>query len=140
MTAKVRALLLGSALVLGLSFPAFTQQAANDEGNKDTASQQTVEKKHKAAKEDRWEGIVIRSSKENSTLTVRKIGSKSEKTVHYDNSTLFTSQEHGSKQVNHINADQIQDNDRVICLGTFDDKGGLHATLISKRLSNALSK
>jgi len=70
---------------------------------------------------------------------VRKIGSNSDKAVHYDSSTIFTSQEHG-KHATHISADQIQDNDRVICLGTFDDKGDLHATLISKRLSNPLSK
>lgn len=140
MVRKAFALLFGSALVLALSVPVLAQEGSNAEGAKETASLQTGEKKGKAAKEDRWEGIVIRSNKDKSTLTVRKIGSNSEKTVHYDSSTIFTSQEHRSKHVNHINADQIQDNDRVICLGTFDDKGDLHATLISKRLSNPLSR
>jgi hypothetical protein len=140
MLRKVFALLFGFALVLAFSTPVLTQEGSNAAGAKEAASQQTGENKGKAAKQDRWEGIVIRSNKDKSTLTVRKIGSKAEKAVHYDSSTLFTSQEHGSKQVNHISADQIQDNDRVICLGTFDDKGDMHATLISKRLSNPLSR
>jgi hypothetical protein len=137
MVRKTLAVLFGSALVLALSIPLLAQEGSNNAG---AASQQTSEKKGKAAKESRWEGIVVRSNKDKSTLTVRKIGSNSEKTVHYDSSTVLTSQEHGSKHVNHINADQIQDNDRVICLGTLDDKGDLHATLISKRLSNPLSR
>lgn len=140
MVRRALALLFGSALVLALSLPVLTQEGSNAAGAKQTASQQTGEKKGKAAKENRWEGIVVRSNKDKSTLTVRKIGSHAEKTVHYDSSTIFTSQEHGSKQVNHISADQIQDNDRVICLGSLDDKGDLHATLISKRLSNPLSR
>ena len=138
MARKAFALLFGSALVLVLSIPALTQEPSDAGAGKQTASPHT--KNGKAARESRWEGIVIRSNKDKSTLTVRKIGSKAEKTVHYDSSTVLTSQEHGSKQVNHINADQIQDNDRVICLGTLDEKGDLHATLISKRLSNPLSR
>ncbi len=84
----------------------------------------------------RWEGIVVRSSSEKSTLDVRKRGGNVEKTIHYDSSTKWTSQEHGSKKVNNIDASQIKDGDRVICLGTYDDKGDFHATLISKRLTN----
>jgi hypothetical protein len=45
-------------------------------------------------------------------------------------------QEHGSKTVNDIDASQVKDNDRVICKGTYDKDGVLHATLISKRLSH----
>src|SRR5690348_9067215 len=140
MARKAFALLFGSALVLVLSIPALTQEASDAGAGKQTASPHTNAKNGKAAKEARWEGIVIRSNKDKSTLTVRKIGSNTEKTVHYDSSTIITSQEHGSKKVNHITADQIQDNDRVICLGAYDKKGDLHATLISKRLSNPLSK
>ena len=83
----------------------------------------------------RWEGIVTRSSKDKSTLTVRKRGSSAEKIIHYDSSTQWTSQEHGSKKVNNIDASQVKDGDRVICRGTYDEKGEFHATLISKRLS-----
>ena len=91
--------------------------------------------KAKADKEGRWEGHVIRSSEQNSTLTVRKVGSSLEKTVRYDSSTHWVSQEHGSKRVNDINAGQVKDGDRVICTGTWDKDGVLHATLISKRLT-----
>ncbi len=59
-----------------------------------------------------------------------------EKTVQYDSSTKWVSQEHGSKKVNDIDASQVKDNDRVICKGTWDKEGVLHATLISKRLSH----
>jgi hypothetical protein len=89
----------------------------------------------KAAKQGRWEGIIIRSNKDNSTLTVRQRGATTEKTVQYDSSTKWVSQEHGSKKVNPIDATQVNDNDRVICVGTWDKKGVLHASLISKRLT-----
>jgi hypothetical protein len=90
----------------------------------------------KAAKEARWEGVIIRSDKDKSTLTVRKVGSALEKTVVYDSSTKWVSQEHGSKKVNDIDSSQVKDNDRVICQGTYDKDSVLHATLISKRLSH----
>jgi hypothetical protein len=93
----------------------------------------------KMAKEDRWEGVVIRSSSDKSTLTVRKVGSSVEKTVLYDSSTKWVSQEHGSKKVNDIDASQVKDGDRVICLGSYDKDGVLHATTISKRLSHPSS-
>ena len=90
----------------------------------------------KPAKQDRWEGMVIRTNQDKSTLNVRKVGSSVEKTVAYDSSTKWVSQEHGSKTVNDIDASQVKDNDRVICKGTYDKDGVLHATLISKRLSH----
>ena len=89
----------------------------------------------KAAKEARWEGHIIRSSKDESKLTVRKVGSSDEKTVQYDSSTRWVSQEHGSKKVNDIDSSQVKDGDRVITEGTLDKDGVLHATLISKRLT-----
>ena len=84
----------------------------------------------------RWEGIVIRSSPDKSTLTVRKVGSSDEKTIQYDSSTQWVSQEHGSKKVNNVDSSQVKDGDRVICKGTLDKGGVLHASLISKRLSH----
>jgi hypothetical protein len=83
----------------------------------------------------RLEGIILRSDKDKGTLTVRQRGSTQEKTVQYDSSTQWTSQEHHSKKINTIDASQVKDNDRVIVLGKYD-KGVLHATLISKRLTN----
>jgi hypothetical protein len=95
------------------------------------------EKMGKTAKPDRWEGVIIRSSPDKSTLTVRKVGSSVEKIMQYDSSTRWVSQEHGSKKVNDIEASQVKDGDRVICTGTWDKDGVLHATLISKRLSHS---
>ena len=140
MTKKLFTLLFTSVFVLALSLPIFAQEGSQKEESKETPAQEKAEKKHKgkAAKQARWEGMVVRSNKDQSTLTVRKAGSSVEKTIHYDGSTEFTSQEHRSKKVNVIDANQIKDDDRVICLGNYDDKGEFHATLISKRLTNPL--
>ncbi len=100
-------------------------------------AQEKMEKMDKLTKQDRWEGVVSRSSQDQSTLTVRKVGSTDQRIVQYDSSTKWVSQEHGSKKVNDIDASQVKDGDRVICRGTWEKKGGvLHATLISKRLSH----
>ena len=123
MVKRLFRLLFVSALALATSAP-FVQSAP---------AQENVEK---TEKQDRWEGNVIRTSKDKSTLTVRQVGASTEKTVAYDSSTKWVSQAHGSKQVNEIDASQVKDGDRVICLGTFDKDGVLHATLISKRLSH----
>jgi hypothetical protein len=114
-------LLCASVLVFLLSTPVFAQATPT---------------KTKTAKEARWEGNVVRSNPDQSTLTVRKSGSSAEMTVHYDGSTRWVSQEHGSKKVNDIDASQVKDSDRVIVKGTWASKGVLHATLISKRLSH----
>ncbi len=68
------------------------------------------------AKEARWEGRVERSSKEQSSLTVRN---------------------HADKKINDIDASQVKDGDYVICKGTAEKAGEIHATLISKRLSHS---
>jgi hypothetical protein len=120
MVKKLFALLFASVLAFPLSTVAFAQEAP---------------KEAKAAKPARWDGIVTKTSKDQSTLTVRKVGSSLEKTVQYDSSTKWVSQEHGSKKVNDIDASQVKDGDRVITTGTWDKDGVLHATLISKRLT-----
>jgi hypothetical protein len=123
MVRKLFALLFAFVLVFTLSTAVFAQdQSKPAEG--------------KTAKQDRVEGIVTRSNKDKSTLTVRNRDSGNEKTVLYDSSTQWTSQEHHSKTVNTIDASQVKDNDRVICLGAFDKDAVLHATSCSKRLSN----
>jgi len=116
MVNKLFTLLFASVLVFPLSTAVFAQEA-------------------KAAKPARWEGMVTRVSKDQSTLTVRNVGSSHEKTVQYDSSTKWVSQEHGSKKVNDIDSSQVKDGDRVIAEGTWDKDGVLHATLISKRLT-----
>ena len=114
----------------------FAQESSKPEGMKEnppTTSEKSGE--HKAPQQDRWEGVVVRSSKDSSTLTVRKIGSSTEKIIHYDNSTRWVSQEHGSKKVNKIDPSDVKDGDRVIVRGS-EQGGEFHATLISKRLSH----
>ena len=97
--------------------------------------------KEKVAKETRWEGTVVRSSPEKSTLTVRKTGSSNaEMTIGYDSSTKWVSQFHGDKKVNNIDSSEVKDGDVVICKGAWDKAGVLHATLISKRLSHSPTK
>jgi len=90
--------------------------------------------KSKAA---RWEGLVARSSKEHSTLTVRKSGENAEKTCEYDSSTKWVSQYHADKKINNIDASEVKDGDYVICKGTEEKAGVIHATVISKRLSHS---
>ena len=121
MVKKLLTLLFTSMLALPLASTVFAQ---------DTPA------KEMAAKLDRWEGRVVRSNPDKSSLTVRKVGATVEKTVVYDSSTQWTSQEHGSKTVNTITSADVKDDDRVICRGTWNKDGTLHATMISKRLTN----
>ena len=60
MVKKLLTLLFTSVLAFPLSTAVFAQEAPAQD---------------KAAKEARWEGVVIRSSTDKSTLTVRKVGS-----------------------------------------------------------------
>ncbi|MDQ1404630.1 MAG: hypothetical protein QOG55_259 [Acidobacteriaceae bacterium] len=87
------------------------------------------------SKEDRFEGRVERSSKEQSSLTVRQVGGTAQKTCLFDSSTKWVSQYHGEKKVNDIDASQVKDGDYVICKGSAEG-GVIHATLISKRLAH----
>ena len=89
----------------------------------------------KAADKDRVEGRIVRSSKDDSSLTVRT-DSNIERKVVYDSSTKWVSQYHGDKKINNIDPAEVKDQDYVICTGTFDKSGVLHATSISKRLSH----
>ena len=119
---KLLAVLFATVLALPLSTAVFGQEAPA---------------KEKMAKEGRWEGTVVRSDSDKSTLTVRKMGSSNaEMTIMSDSSTKWVSQYHGDKKVNDIDPTQVKDGDRVICKGTWEKAGVLHATLISKRLSH----
>ena len=120
--------LFALSFVFALAFPLSTTVIAQ---NAPTPEAPAAEK----TKSARWEGIIIRSNPENSTLTVRN-AEGAEMLIQYDSSTRWVSQEHGSKKVNDIDAKQVQDGDRVICRGAWEKKGVLHATLISKRLSH----
>ena len=96
---------------------------------------QDAMKSDKPAKAARWEGTIVRTNADKSTLTVKN-GSGVEMTVMYDSSTHWVSQYHASKTVNEIDVSQVKEGDTVICKGTWESKGVLHATLISKRLSH----
>ena len=91
-------------------------------------------------KEARWEGRIVRSSKADSNLTIRKSGGSVEKTCVYDSSTKWVSQYHADKKVNDIDAGQIKEDDYVICKGTAEKAGEIKATVISKRLSHSSNK
>jgi len=93
----------------------------------------------KPAKEGRWEGNVIRTNADHSTIDVRQVGGQVERTIHYDSATAWNSQYHGDKTVNKITASDVKEGDRVICLGKYNDKGEFYATTISKRLSHSHS-
>ena len=108
MVRRLPAVLLASVFGFLLSTAVFAQEAPAQK---------------KGAQEARWEGLVVRSSQDESTLTVRKLGSTVEKTVRYDSSTRWVSQEHGSKKVNDIDASQVKDGDRVIVKGALDKDG-----------------
>ena len=115
---KLLTLLFASVVAIPLATAVFAQEAPAQ------------------AKQAHWAGIITRSSTEQSNLTVRKEGTTQETTVQYDSSTKWVSQYHGDKKVNDIDASQVKDEDYVICTGTWDKSGVLHATLISKRLSH----
>jgi hypothetical protein len=89
------------------------------------------EKKAKTAstKEARWHGMIVRSDKDASTLTVRRRGQTVEKIIHYDSSTKWTT----SKGQKAIDASAVKDGDEVICLGKYDDKNEFQATKIDLR-------
>lgn len=85
-----------------------------------------AQEKKQGAKEDRWSGIIQRSNKDASTLTVRR--QNIEKTVVYDSSTKWTKE--GSKPAE---MSEFKDGSRVICMGKYDEKGRLMATRIDLR-------
>jgi hypothetical protein len=49
----------------------------------------------------------------------------------------WVSQYHADKKVNDIDPSQVKEEDYVICKGTAEKAGVVHATLISKRLSHS---
>ena len=116
MLKKQVTMLFALALILPVALAVFAQKAAD--------------------KQDRVEGRIVRTSKDDSSLTVRMPDSNIEKKVVYDSSTKWVSQYHGEQKVNDIEATEVKVDDYVICTGTFDKSGALHAALISKRLSH----
>jgi hypothetical protein len=129
---KLTMLAFAFALLLAFSMPAVAQEGSK-QGETKAESGMTKGSTHD--QEARWEGVITRSNKDKNMFVVRKIGGSVEKTIYYDNSTHFVSQEHGSKKVNEIDASQIKDGDRVIVKGTDTGPGKMQAKLVSKRLT-----
>jgi hypothetical protein len=92
------------------------------------ANQATTEKT--AKKEAKWQGKVVRISKENSTIEIHggPHPSESQRTIAYDSSTQWTKLGKEAKQ------EDIEEGSYVIVLGSVDDKGILHATRVDARL------
>jgi hypothetical protein len=116
MLKKVAGVLLTAVLVFSVSTPGFAA----------------------AAKKGRVEGRVALTDKDKSTLTIREgnAGGGGQKTIHYDSSTKWNSQYHGDKNMNAVDPNDVKEGDYVTCVGSYDDKGEFHATIISKRLSH----
>jgi hypothetical protein len=114
---KLLALLSAFVLTLPLATAVFAQEAKS--------------------KETRFEGRVERISKDQSSLTIRKVGETVEMTCVFDGSTKWVSQYHADKKINDIDASQVKEGDYVICKGTAGEGRIIHATLISKRLSHS---
>jgi len=85
----------------------------------------------------RWEGTVIRVSSDKSSFDVRQVNGDVEKTIYFDSATVWTSQSHASKTANKIDPSDVKEGDRVICVGTYNEKKEFRATMISKRLSHS---
>ena len=95
----------------------------------------SAQKEKEKGKPGRWEGRVTVISKEKSLMEVRSSSYQLTRTVVFDASTQWVSQEHGAKKTNPITMSDVKEGDRVICIGTFGKDNALHATLISKRLT-----
>jgi len=119
MEENMRKLASFALLALALVIAAGAVVAAQDQDSKAT------ETKSKMASAKRWHGVIIRSNKDDSTLTVRR--QNVERKVHYDSSTKWTRQNKPAEM------SDFKDGADVICLGTYDDKGEFHASRIDLR-------
>jgi hypothetical protein len=95
------------------------------------AAPQEKEKKSAAAKAARWQGTILRISKDGSSLTVRGGQSNMENTerlIHFDSSTRWTKQGKPAEQ------SEFKEGSFVIASGLVDEKGDFHASHIDLRL------
>ncbi len=110
--------------VLAFAFVGVTPQTGTAKGKKAMSTA--------GEKESRWSGTIVRSSKDESTITVRK--GTVERVIHYDSATKWT-QEKGTKAADQS---EFKDGSRVICLGKFNEKKEFVATQIDLRLPRIL--
>ena len=84
-----------------------------------------------AAKQDRWQGHILRINKDKSTIDVRggrKNLDQTQRTIQYDESTEWT------KLGKPAQMSEFKEGSFVIVLGQSDKKGGFHASRIDLRL------
>jgi hypothetical protein len=117
---KLRGIVLSLVLAGGV-FAAVTvtaKQAASDT------------KKASAKKQSKWQGTVLRISKEQSSIDLQggPAPSKAERKIIYDDSTQWTKGGKPGQQAD------VKEGSFVIVLGQVDDKGALHATRVDLRL------
>lgn len=93
------------------------------------AQQATTEKKDEVKKETKWQGKVIRISKDKSTMDIHggPHPSVAQRTISYDDSTEWTKVGKPGKQ------EEVVEGSFVIVLGHVDDQGVLHAKRIDLR-------
>lgn len=94
------------------------------------ARQAAADTKASAKKATKWQGTVIRISKENSTIEIRggSAPSEDQRKIAYDASTQWTKGGKPGQQ------DEVKEGSFIIVLGKIDHDGVLHATRIDLRL------
>ncbi len=100
-------------------------------GSHATAQEKTGKKAKAASTTNvRWHGNIVRTSKDASTITVRK--GNIERIVHYDGYTQWTKTV--GRETTTIDPSGVKEGDNVICLGKFNDKGEFTASRIDLRV------
>jgi hypothetical protein len=75
----------------------------------------------------RWHGTITRSSQDGKTITVRRKGAMTERTLHYTDSTVWTQMNQPAQM------SDIKDGDDVITCSEAKEKGELYLTRVDKR-------
>ncbi len=94
------------------------------------ATAQEAAKETPTAPENRWDARVVRINTDNSTLDARK--GHVTRSVHFDSNTKWTKTGADNKVVD-ISPSDVKVNDRVICLGKWNDKKEYWAERIDLR-------
>jgi hypothetical protein len=118
-----RSRIVSTCMLLTLVFAALVTPA--------NAAPQEKDKQSPPAKAARWQGTIVRVSKDDSTLSVRGGQSNMESTerlIRYDSSTKWTKQGKPAEQ------SDFQEGSFVIATGHADEKGDFHATHVDLRL------
>jgi hypothetical protein len=109
-------LLFALCVVVGLAAPALLAQENPQSAGKNAAG----------AKEARWHGIIVRTSKDQSYFDVHR--QNVDKRIYFDSSTKWTKMNKPADQ------SEFKEGADVICLGQYDEKKEFHATRIDLRI------